>query len=295
MRLRWLRWLRAVAVAVLIGLTLLPYIYTSSSRRFEVVSIPADGYQVAGYLSVGTKANGPWLVFVHGNRKEGQSHVLYQRIANGIDDDVSVLSIDLRGFGASSGEGLERSVNILNRSGDIDAAVEYLHEGYGVTEDQILLAGHSLGALQVLKAAGSRRFLRVIPIGPANFEAFLTSQDRMEAYIEKFQYNTGVQLTPESMEREGSQLLPQQLFTPCPETPIVMVFASHDLGDGLDRHREKIPEDCISTIQWITIPFSDHMYGTEGSRLPRLFQPFHSNISVTLLISRLNRLLTAEL
>jgi alpha/beta superfamily hydrolase len=274
------------------GIIAVPIIYMSGVRSFEEVSIPAEGYEIQGYLSKGSKPDGPWVVLTHGNRKSGQAHTLYQRLMHNLTDDVSILAIDFRGFGRSSAEGMLFADRILDRSGDIEAGVAYLKQTYGVEDQQIVLVGHSLGSLQILKAVKGHRYRLLVPIGPANFEVFLTDQERMEDYMTKFERNTGVRLAPDVMVQEGSQLTPQALFSPCPETPVALIVGAYDHGDTLLDHRQEVPEDCQGTIHWITIPLSDHMYGTEDFNLPRPLRTMSSTLSLSLLTWRLNQLVT---
>jgi hypothetical protein len=55
---------------VLVGLGLLaavglavPFIYLSHSRIYTKVSIPANGYELSGYLSEGDKGDRRWIIF----------------------------------------------------------------------------------------------------------------------------------------------------------------------------------------------------------------------------------------
>jgi pimeloyl-ACP methyl ester carboxylesterase len=114
---------------------------------------------------VGGSPDGPWIIFAHGNRREGQAHPLYQRLTGNIRAEATVLALDLRGFGQSSADGLETAAAVWDRSGDIEAAVVYLKSHYQATDEQIILMGHSLGAAQALKAAQRRPYRLAIPIG----------------------------------------------------------------------------------------------------------------------------------
>ena len=65
-----------VIILIVISLLILPASYLSSQRSFDKVSIQGEGYQINGYLSQGTEADGKWVVLVHGNRQSGQEHEL---------------------------------------------------------------------------------------------------------------------------------------------------------------------------------------------------------------------------
>jgi pimeloyl-ACP methyl ester carboxylesterase len=67
--------------------------------------------------------------------------------------EYSVLAIDLRGFGGSSGDGIEQAPNTIDRSEDLLTIENYLINNYDVQDDQLILIGHSFGAAQVMKDA----------------------------------------------------------------------------------------------------------------------------------------------
>jgi pimeloyl-ACP methyl ester carboxylesterase len=283
-----------ILVIVFVAITsYFPAIYISGSRSFQEIDIPAEGYDLVGYISFGTNLHGPWVLFTHGNRKDGQAYALYQLIRNNIAKEVSVLAIDFRGYGKSTFGRLLNGQPVLNRGGDIDAAVNYLRKNYGVRDSQIILVGHSLGAVQVLNASKFRDYRMVIAIGPSDFNIFANNQIRMNRYIEKFKRNTGVTISPEQMIAEASQLKPESLFSSCHSAQIVLIFGMFDNPETLLFHRDGIPEKCESRIKWFVIPISDHMYGTEAF-LPG---PFHFSYMITslgLLKWRLNDLLASK-
>ena len=70
----------AILIVIEIGLIVIPYLYLSGERSFQEITIPGDGFQLRGYLSSGSDPDGRWIIFVHGNRKVGQDHELYQAI-----------------------------------------------------------------------------------------------------------------------------------------------------------------------------------------------------------------------
>lgn len=276
---------------LMLAVVSIPFIYTSGSRTFREVSIPAEGYHIAGNISEGTDPAGTWIVFTHGNRKSGQAHRLYQNIINNLDDDLSILAIDFRGFGASSAEGLVTADHVLDRTDDIKAATAYLESSYGISRQNITLIGHSLGALQVLKAGQDNQYGAIIAMGPANFEVFLDNGIRMQRYIQKFEGNTGVEMTGETMLREGSTLTPPSLFSPCPLSPVTLVFGARDHGDIMLHDRPMIDALCPSNIKWLVIPLADHMYGTEIVGFPNPVPTLYSTFLQSLLKWQLNRLL----
>jgi pimeloyl-ACP methyl ester carboxylesterase len=276
-------------LAVLLLLVVLagPFLYLSGSRNFEQLVIPADGYEIVGYLSEGTSPDGPWFVFAHGNRAIGQAHPLYQRFLRNLQPEATILAIDMRGFGQSSAEGLATADRVWDRSGDFEAAVAYLKATYQATDDRIILSGHSLGAAQALKAAQHTPYRLVIPIGLGDYDTILVNEEEIRSYSEKLSATTGVTIEPEIIRREGEQLRPAGIFSPCPATPVILVFGTREAT--LSDH--KLPDHCQLPILWQTVPLADHMYGTEGGRLPSLVQKYYAVISISLLTHAVNKLL----
>ncbi len=236
-------------------------------RVYRPVSIPADGHILAGFLSTGTDPHGPWVLLVHGNRPEGQQHPLYEALRQGLLPEATVLALDLRGFGASSAGEPEESEPILDRVGDIEAAVAYLY-ALGARPDGVALIGHSLGALQVLRAGQGGDFGLVLALGPADFSAFLATTESRLAYAAKFQRATGLPLTADRLAQEGPAFTPAGLFTPCPKSPVVLVFGQFDLKESLAGARPFIEDTCGERVRWQRVPLADHMYHTEPNRLP---------------------------
>lgn len=171
-------WRHAVAFVVIPGVIvlLIPTMFTSKSRYYQEIDIPVENYTLKGYLSIGSSVVNPWVVFTHGNRKTCREHELYKLIRNNLSDSVSVLAIDFRGFGKSHFGDLSHGQHILIRSADIDAAIAYLRQNYGAEDDEIILPGHSLGAVQVLNAAKSHKYRTVISIGPGDFNIFIDAR-----------------------------------------------------------------------------------------------------------------------
>jgi pimeloyl-ACP methyl ester carboxylesterase len=286
------RWIIVALVAI--GLVGAPLVLAAQARPSVSVTIPAEGYDLAGYLSEGEDPGGVWVIFVHGNRAEGQGHVLYRRIAGNLPASVSVLSIDLRGFGNSSSEGLEGSDRVLDRTGDIEAAADYLEATYGVQENQIVLMGHSLGALEVLKAGQSRRYRGVISIGPGDFHAFLADEAARRSYAAKLSAAMGIRVAERSIAEEGHSFLPQELFTPCPQAPTFLVYGAFDLEESLRRVEDDILKACSGSVRSVTIPLSDHMYGTEWGLLPGPIRSAASWLPVGLLLWNLQHLIPMD-
>ena len=280
-----------IAIFLIIGIVL-PYVYLGSSRDFQEVSITGNDYHLNGYLSKGNNPEGMWIILTHGNRKDGQSHELYQKIRENIPNPHSVLAIDFRGFGNSSSEGLENSEQIIDRIPDIESTVNYLRENFGVREDQIVLIGHSLGASQVMRAAVDHEYKMAIPIGLGDWDSVLADQEELESYSQKYFVNTGVQVSTDQILSEGQQFLSEYLFSDCPDTPAWLIFSSRDDGfEALSPKLQEIHALCGEELQWSKIPFTNHMYGTEFDRLPNTVAKIISNINMSLLMLRMNLIL----
>jgi pimeloyl-ACP methyl ester carboxylesterase len=285
-------WLILLLAALLILVVLAgPFLYLSGSRDFEQLVIPADGYELVGYLSQGTSPNGPWFVFAHGNRASGQAHPLYQRFLRNLQPEATILAIDLRGFGKSSAEGLATADRVWDRSGDFEAAVAYLKTAYQAGDERIILSGHSLGAAQALKAAQQTPYRLVIPIGLGDYDTILINEEEIRSYSDKLAEVTGAAIDPAVVRREGDLLRPAGLFSPCPLTPVVLVFGDRDDGNSVLYSQHKVPDSCEPPIRWRTVPLADHMYGTEGSRLPGPIQRYYAEISMSMLTRTVNQLL----
>ncbi|MFC1923234.1 alpha/beta hydrolase [Chloroflexota bacterium] len=276
-----------------IGVVVVPLGFQSDQRSFQEVTIPGDGYKIKGYLSEGVDPQGKWIILVHGNRKNGQDHELYRVIRNNLPMEYSVLAIDLRGFGGSSGDGIKQAPNTIVRSEDLLTVENYLVNTYDVQEDQLILIGHSFGAAQVMKDAQDHNHLLVIPIGLGDWDGLIENPSAVQNYIRKFQSNTGAVLEPDVLLEEGKEFTTKSLFVECPTSPVWLLYASQD--DGIQRHwipYQSLHERCQSQINWSEIALSDHTYGTEFARLPEPLKGIYSRFSLSLLLYRLNGILS---
>lgn len=275
-------------VLACLALILVPGWYLSETREYQDVSIMADGYQLHSYLSRGAQDDSEWILFIHGNRKSGQDHPLYVQIRNNLPKRFSVLAIDLRGFGRSADASLGQAPKILDRSSDILAATRHLREQYGIEEDDIILIGHSLGAAQVFHLAQSHHYRLVIPIGLGYWDGVMKDEAKMKGYIARFANNTGVRLSEEQLQKEGSYFTSQALLSTCPRSPVWMIFADRDEArQPLYPDFQRLEEVCGDRLRWSTIPFADHVYGTELTWTTKPLQTIYSNLVGSLLKWRL--------
>lgn len=271
-----------------------PVFYLSHIRSFELVHIPVEDYAIKGNLSTGTNPEGPFVILVHGNRGEGVEHKLYKEIANNLNLRITVLAINLSGFGefTPNSQSANNRSSAYNRSDEILAAVEFIKERFGVSDDRIVLIGHSLGAAQISYVAANERFRMAIPVGLGNYERVINSSKVLEQYAEKIHENTAVEVDKGRLLSEIREFTPEALFSTCPLTPVAFVFGSLEY-DRLIFHEwyEKLSEECNSRLYWIIIPFSNHMYWTESTKMPQPIQQLQSDFSVSLLVYKLNQLL----
>ncbi len=258
-----------------------------SSRDFHGVIIDAPGYSISGEVSQGSDPGGPWVIFVHGNRKAGIAHPLYRAILQNIDKSVSVVGIDMRGYGASSAKGMAEAERILDREEDIVATAAWIKREFGAGEHQIVLIGHSIGALQVLNAAGNADYGGVIAIGPGAFERYVGNPDARRGYIAKIERNTGVRMSPEILVKDAELLMLPNIFTPCPSGKIIVIHGARE-KNMLNSRKGDVPAPCIGKISWQSISFSDHMYGSESQMVEPLAS-IYSLLARSLLMRQLNR------
>jgi Alpha/beta hydrolase family len=284
-----------LALLALFGILLLilvPAFSLRANRDFTPVTIPAGDYSLQGYLSKGSDPEGPYVIFFHGNRPEGQAHPLYQHILQMFPPEMTVLGVDVLGYGQSKVDPTVDPEKILVFQDDWRAAANYLQENLGARKDQIVLAGHSMGATIVMDAARKDEFLLSIPIGLGDWKVVLDSPQLARDHAVKLKAHTGVSVTPEQLRRYKAEYQPQVVFGSCPQTPVRLVFARHDDGPAtMGENIKEAKEKCGPLVDWRTIPISDHTYGTEVTRFPKPVNELYSNISLTFLKWQLLRLI----
>ena len=121
---------------------------------YQDVSIDtADGVTLHGWFIVGRSSQ--VLLFFHGNAGN-ISHRL-DSIRQFRNLGLSVLIIDYRGYGQSSGRTTEKGIYR-----DADAAWRYLTEGRGISAGDIVIFGRSLGASVASRLAAQQQPLALI-------------------------------------------------------------------------------------------------------------------------------------
>jgi pimeloyl-ACP methyl ester carboxylesterase len=100
------------------------------------------------------------LVFSHGGTVDlGNLCNFYYTLANRLN--CNIFSYDYSGFGESSGQPTEENVYA-----DADAAWDVITQKYGLTQDQIILYGQSLGTATSIYLANKHRVKGVILHSP---------------------------------------------------------------------------------------------------------------------------------
>ena len=292
-------WIKRHVWLILIGGLLLvastigwPVVYLSRTREYEPVRIPVGNYEISGILSRGSNASGAFVILVHGNRGEGIGHELYRRILNNLDRRTTILAINLSGFGESSREATAVSEKIFDRSEEVLAAVDFLEDISGSSDDQIVLIGHSLGAAQIFNVACDRRFRLAIAIGMGDYERVLIDREDLEQYAYRFEKNSNSIVDRDRLLTEMRDFTPEVLFSSCPMTPMAIIYGSREYDRRVIREwYETLPAGCRANSRWIVIPVSNHMYWTENDNLPQPLGDLQADLSVSLLVYRLNGML----
>lgn len=156
-----------LGVTALVYLGLCGWLWSSQRRLIflpsaELTTTPADlglAYETVGIpVGQGGRIHGWWLpgeepspltvLYLHGNAGNISTNLGRAALLRSLG--VSVLSIDYRGYGLSSGPfaSEERLYE------DAQAAYRYLHQDRGIDPRQLVIYGHSLGGAIALNLAG---------------------------------------------------------------------------------------------------------------------------------------------
>jgi hypothetical protein len=285
----------ALDILLLGSILLFSYLYTSSSRDFSRVSIHAKGYSISGYVSEANQPGGKWVILVHGNRRDGQQNPLYENIRNNLPTNVSVLAVDLPGFGASSHRGYDFKSGAEYQPEDLALLTDYLEQTYRVSPEDIILVGHSLGAARVMSAATDNRYALAIPIGLGDWDSLVEDNAKIRNYLAKYRENTGISISSEQLVKEGQNYTSQALFSQCPQTPVELIFAEFDDAKSLLHPvYQKLEDQCGDSLSWHVIPLADHMYGTEVTKFPEPIKTIYSRILLAFLKYRLTEIISSS-
>jgi len=118
------------------------------SMNYKNIFFNHDGERLHGWLCVNREASST-ILFCHGNA-ENISHRL-DYIDSLLNSGFQVFIFDYQGYGQSSGKPSERGIYQ-----DGLAAYDHLVEKEGITPDQIIVFGHSLGAAVAIEISLQR-------------------------------------------------------------------------------------------------------------------------------------------
>lgn len=126
---------------------------------FEEVSLTtADGETIAAWFVAPKPPPAGTVLFLHGNAGN-RSHRLHA-IDGFVREGFSILLIDYRGYGGSSGDPSAAGLTL-----DAEAAWKHLTQDRGISIDRIVLYGESIGSVPALRLA--RRLWKEEKTGPA--------------------------------------------------------------------------------------------------------------------------------
>jgi hypothetical protein len=257
------------------------YIYKSNQRNFDIVKIHCDNYNIYGRQSIGSDQE-KWIIFVHGNRKDGNEHPLYTEIIKTFDTNYSILAIDLYGFGLSIAEHESSNHYTWNRMNDIVCAMDYIFDEFQVPSDQLYLIGHSLGAAQVLLASQYFNVKLVIPIGLGNYEPMLANHDSRNSYLNKIQRNTAIQVNEKKFFQDYEQMKFNNLEYLCMEN-IFFIFAQNETDHVNSFFQKLISFSNKCEYSFYIVPHADHMFGYESSFSNLFYYIFHRFVFLRLM------------
>ena len=120
----------------------------SSALSTEVNLLTSDGISLNAhyYPPMNSESETVTLLLLHGAYEDSNSWNDFRKIAQ--DEGYAVFTVDFRGHGHSDGE--KTFVEAMDN--DVDAALDWLENSLGVSEQQIALMGESLGANLALRA-----------------------------------------------------------------------------------------------------------------------------------------------
>ena len=153
-----------------------------STRRITIsragdiqVTIPANGFSLAGTISKPADANGaplPAIVLVGGSATADRDETLFgipifgQLAGSLADAGFAVLRYDKRGIGQSGGR--DESATLADYADDLRAAVRFMSARKDVDRRRVAVAGHSEGgAVALLSASRDSRIAALVLIATA--------------------------------------------------------------------------------------------------------------------------------
>jgi len=128
---------------------------------------------------------GPGMLLIHQcNMDRSSWQTLTTQL---VESGIHVLTLDLRGFGDSGGEGISAGFPqlLMKSSGDVDMAYEYLVSQEGVDRSRIGVGGASCGAMLTADLASRQNVSALMLLsGPASEEAsaYIASTENLAVF-----------------------------------------------------------------------------------------------------------------
>jgi pimeloyl-ACP methyl ester carboxylesterase len=206
-----------------------------------------------------------FIVFCHGNRRDGRRHPLYRRLLKGLSRDHNILAFDFRGYGRSTALPPYAKGFTFDFHEDVAAASDYLSRRFSVDPAEIVLMGHSLGSLQILNASKHLPSRRLVALGPTNFERIRDNPDAADFHVKKIRRNTGVEIPVKDLTAVFGYWRTDRLLTGLQAEKIVVIYGGEEpAGERLEAATGtfgKWPEGRAAVHE---IAGANHMYGSES-------------------------------
>lgn len=237
----------------------------SELATLETVFLKNDGRRIAGILHVpGVQPQG-YVVVAHGNRPAGKDHPLYRRLCSILSRDNVVLAFDFRGYNESDEIGVYTNDFTLDYSSDVESAVDFVARRFLIDRREVILVGHSFGAINVLLASKRLGSRQVIAIGAGDLAKHVDNESWAKMQRNKLS-RIGLQVPLGRISLVYEPLLAERVFDGL--SPEGLTFVWGDSESGASELRSHI--DSLSSepgrIQTNLVPLADHMYWSEGSQ-----------------------------
>jgi len=291
-------WLAPIIVMLFLLCLLILFTQASAIANFtEEVVFKSDDLRLRGTLLIPQQGPRALIVLCHGNRKQGRNHRLYRTLAQLLSRRYAVLSFDFRGFGESD-KPFGNQYESLDFSNDIARAVEFLRSRFGVPPKEIILLGHSLGALQVLNAARSLPVSLVIAVGPSDVHKENLAEAKQDYYVNKIRRHTGVILQKSNLAQAVEALKLENIFSDCLSKRLHLIFGgSEHAARDVEKYLEDFKRRCHDMTPVLTtiIVGTNHMYDTESKGLHKVIDRvkglFFGNSAVHSLATEIKRII----
>lgn len=251
--------------------TLASRVEISESTTSETVFFESDERRIVGSLYVPAGPRRGYVVVAHGNRPAGKDHPLYRRLCSVLSRDNVLLAFDFRGYGESDKIGEHTNDLTLDFSSDVVSAVEFMAKRFSIDERDVILVGHSFGALNVILASKRLGSLQVIAVGTGNLSEQVNDESWAKNQQEKLS-RIGLQVPLDRISIAYEPLVAVRIFEGLAPEDITFVWGESESGASELRPYIDSLNSVHGRVHTIVVPLADHMYWSEGSRgwLPRV-------------------------